>query len=63
MSSSRVGDSHSSINLEDEASSEAGASMVDEFSNGGSRVTANHSSKDDCDDDDLDLEQKIRFFF
>lgn len=64
MSSSRVGDSHSSINLEDEASSDAGASIGDEFSNGGvSLVTANHSNKDDCDDDDLDLEQKIRFFF
>jgi hypothetical protein len=65
MSSSRVGDSHSSINLEDEASSDAGASIGDEFSNGGvSRGIANHSNKDDdCDDEDLDLEQKIRFFF
>lgn len=63
MSSSRVGDSHSSINLEDEASSDAGASIGDEYSNGGSRGAANHSIKDDCDDDDLDLEQKIRFFF
>lgn len=51
-------DSHSSINLEDDAASSDGAcvSISDEFSNGGSHIPANRSSSDDCDDDDHDLE-------
>jgi hypothetical protein len=64
-SKSSIHGSNSSLILEDDgSSSDAGASSSDEFGNGRTTRRLNRSTGDnDCDEEDEDLEEKIKFFF